>query len=45
MAIIEPFVYHPFNVFASLKGYWNFYRQKEQKWGVMVRKGFQTDTK
>ena len=42
MALIEPFVYHPINVYASLKGYWNFFRQNEQKWGVMVRKGFGT---
>ena len=45
MAIIEPFVYHPLTVYASLKGYWNFFRQKEQKWGVMVRKGFDTNKK
>ncbi|MTH14328.1 glycosyltransferase [Flavobacterium sp. LC2016-01] len=41
MAAIEPFVYHPINVYASLKGYWYFFTNKEQKWGVMVRKGFE----
>lgn len=44
MAIIEPFVYHPLNVYASLKGYWFFFRKTEQKWGVMIRKGFATTT-
>ncbi|WP_026705507.1 glycosyltransferase family 2 protein [Flavobacterium soli] len=42
MAIIEPFVYHPVNVYASLKGYWHFFRQKEQSWGNMQRQGFNT---
>jgi len=42
MAIIEPFVYHPVNVYASLKGYWHFFRQKEQAWGNMQRQGFNT---
>ena len=45
MAIIEPFVYHPLNVYASLKGYWFFFRQTEQIWGVMVRKGYATTQK
>lgn len=45
MAIIEPLVYHPINVYASLKGYWYFFSQKEQKWGVMVRKGYEKPVK
>lgn len=45
MAIIEPLVYHPVNVYASLKGYWYFFSQKEQKWGVMVRKGYEKPVK
>jgi cellulose synthase/poly-beta-1,6-N-acetylglucosamine synthase-like glycosyltransferase len=40
MIFIEPVVFHPINVFASIKGYWNFFRQKEQSWGVQVRQGF-----
>lgn len=40
MIFVEPFVYHPINVYASLKGYWNFIRGKQQKWGTMSRKGF-----
>jgi cellulose synthase/poly-beta-1,6-N-acetylglucosamine synthase-like glycosyltransferase len=42
MAIIEPFCYHPVNVYASLKGYYHFFRQKEQSWGNMQRQGFGT---
>ena len=45
MAIIEPFVYHPVNVYASLKGYLHFFRQKEQSWGNMQRQGFNTPIK
>lgn len=45
MAVIEPIVYHPLCVYASLKGYWNFFRQKEQSWGVMTRKGFENSKK
>ncbi len=40
MVFIEPVVFHPINVYASIKGYWHFFRQKEQSWGVMVRQGF-----
>lgn len=39
-AIVEPLVFHPFSVFASLKGYMNFIIKKEHKWGVMQRRGF-----
>ena len=45
MAIIEPFVYHPINVYASLKGYWYFLNKKEQRWGTMVRKGYEKPVK
>lgn len=45
MAIIEPFVFHPITVYASLKGYWQFFTKKEQTWGVMIRKGFDSPTK
>lgn len=38
--IIEPFVYHPLNVYAYTRGYIHFLANKKQKWGVMVRKGF-----
>ena len=42
MVFIEPFVYHPLNIYASIKGYIHFIMQKEKKWGVMSRKGFKT---
>ncbi|MES2545038.1 MAG: glycosyltransferase [Bacteroidota bacterium] len=44
MVFLEPFIYHPINVYASLQGYWQFIRQKEQKWGVMTRQGFKNST-
>ncbi|MFT5713782.1 MAG: cellulose synthase/poly-beta-1,6-N-acetylglucosamine synthase-like glycosyltransferase [Flavobacterium sp.] len=40
MIFIEPIVFHPINVYASIKGYWHFLGQKEQKWGTQVRQGF-----
>lgn len=45
MAIIEPFVYHPVNTYAFLKGYYHFIKQKEQNWGNMQRRGFSTKPK
>nr|WP_315251436.1 glycosyltransferase [uncultured Flavobacterium sp.] len=42
MIFIEPFIYHPLNVLASIKGYIHFFRQKKQKWGIQVRQGFKT---
>lgn len=45
MAMIEPIFYHPVNVYASLKGYLHFIRQKEQSWGNMQRVGFNTKKK
>ncbi|HLF53153.1 glycosyltransferase [Flavobacterium sp.] len=40
MVFLEPFIYHPINVYAYLKGYSYFLRKKEQKWGTMIRQGF-----
>ena len=45
MAIIEPFCYHPITVYASIKGYYHFFTQKEQKWGNMQRQGFNNTPK
>jgi cellulose synthase/poly-beta-1,6-N-acetylglucosamine synthase-like glycosyltransferase len=42
MVFLEPFLYHPINVYASLKGYFNFFIRKEKKWGTMTRQGFNT---
>lgn len=44
-AMIEPIVYHPFNLYASIKGYWYFFTNKEQKWGNMQRQGFKIANK
>lgn len=40
MIFIEPIIYHPLNVFASIKGYLHFFSQKKPKWGIQVRQGF-----
>ena len=40
MVFLEPFLYHPINVYASLKGYIHFLTNKEKKWGTMTRQGF-----
>lgn len=37
---LEPIVYHPLNVIASINGYYHFAINKKKKWGVMTRKGF-----
>ncbi|MFM9987175.1 glycosyltransferase family 2 protein [Flavobacterium sp.] len=40
MVFLEPILYHPINVYASLKGYIHFLTNKEKKWGAMTRQGF-----
>lgn len=44
-AVIEPIVYHPFSLYASIKGYVHFFTNKEAKWGNMQRQGFLTNKK
>ena len=39
-ALLEPFFYHPFIIFFSLRGYWNYLIQTKAIWGEMTRKGF-----
>lgn len=39
-AIFEPFLYHPFTVIFSLKGYFNYVFNRRAEWGTMSRKGF-----
>lgn len=36
----EAIFYHPFIVFFSLRGYWQFLTQKNFQWGAMTRHGF-----
>lgn len=38
-ALTEPFVFHPFVVWAGIRGYFDFLR-KRRAWGEMTRKGF-----
>lgn len=38
-ALTEPFVFHPFVVWAGIRGYFDFLR-KRKAWGEMTRKGF-----
>lgn len=39
MSFLEPFVFHPFILYAALRGNIDYYFNKEKKWGEMVRKG------
>ena len=36
----EAILYHPFIVFFSLRGYWQFMTRRDFKWGSMTRQGF-----
>jgi cellulose synthase/poly-beta-1,6-N-acetylglucosamine synthase-like glycosyltransferase len=38
-ALLEPFVNHPFILYAALKGNFDYYFNKKIKWGEMTRKG------
>lgn len=40
MVFIEPFIYHPLQIWFSLKGYFNFYTSRQMEWGTMTRQGF-----
>lgn len=37
---LEAIVYHPFIVFFSIKGYWEFLLKRDFTWGAMTRQGF-----
>ena len=41
-AILEPITFHPFIVWAAIKGNWAKLTGKKLKWGQMQRKGFVT---
>lgn len=43
-ALSEPFYFHPFIVFSSIRGYVDFIRKKHS-WGEMTRQGFSTKKK
>ena len=37
--LLEPFLFHPFVLYAAIKGNFDYYFNKKKKWGVMTRKG------
>ncbi|GAA3633136.1 glycosyltransferase family 2 protein [Flavivirga jejuensis] len=39
LTALEPFVLHPFILYAAIKGNYDYYFNKKKKWGVMQRKG------
>ncbi len=39
-ALLEPFVYHPFTVYWSLKGNYDLFIKKVHSWGEMTRTGY-----
>ncbi len=38
-AVLEPLIFHPFILYAALRGNFDFYFNKKKKWGKMTRKG------
>ena len=43
-SLLEPFIYHPLNVFFSIRGYVKQILGTQMVWGNMTRKGVQTST-
>lgn len=39
IVLLEPFVIHPFILYAAIRGNYDYYFNKKKKWGEMVRKG------
>jgi len=42
--LVEPLIYHPFIMWASVKGNWDLYFG-EKSWGIMGRTGLGKSTK
>ena len=42
-ALLEPFINHPFILYAAIKGNFDYYFNKKIKWGEMTRKGMTTN--
>ena len=40
LSALEPFLLHPFILYAAIRGNIDYYFNKKKKWGDMVRKGF-----
>ncbi|OIQ30048.1 MAG: glycosyl transferase family 2 [Bacteroidetes bacterium MedPE-SWsnd-G2] len=43
LSILEPFILHPFVLYAAIKGNYDYYFNKTLKWGKIERKGLATD--
>lgn len=39
LSALEPFILHPFILYAAIKGNYDYYFNKKKKWGTMTRKG------
>lgn len=39
LSALEPFILHPFILYAAVKGNYDYYFNKKKKWGEMQRKG------
>lgn len=39
ITVLEPFVLHPFILYAAIRGNMDYYFNKKKKWGEMTRKG------
>tara|TARA_R110001583_G_scaffold25521_9_gene92241 strand:- start:8178 stop:9608 length:1431 start_codon:yes stop_codon:yes gene_type:complete len=39
VTLLEPFILHPFILYAALRGNFDYYFNKKKKWGEMTRKG------
>lgn len=44
IVFLEPFVNHPFILFAAIQGNIDYYFNKNKKWGEMTRKGMSKDS-
>ena len=42
LSALEPFILHPFALYAAIRGNIDYYFNKKKKWGNMVRKGLTT---
>ncbi len=42
LSALEPFILHPFILYAAVKGNYDYYFNRKKKWGSMVRKGLTT---
>jgi len=39
IALLEPFIFHPVIIYASLAGNIDYFFNKDKRWGKMKRKG------